>query len=140
MSASTLLRTVTVLVGCYLALSVLTIVAAIVLRNDPTLVNTAVWIRGSIVAITAALMFWFALGARAGSASHYLRLRIVSAIMVAAILVILIALPGDFPLWMRIEQATCGGILVAVVVIANGSRIRSSFAAQRPATTSRVAQ
>ncbi len=127
-STRTALRGVEVLVGCYLALSILTIVAAVILRADPALVNTAVWIRGSIVAVTAALMFRFALGAAAGSARHYLRLRIVSAIMVVAIAVILIALPGDFPVWMRIEQAACGLLLVAVVVLANRGRTRALFA------------
>ena len=129
-STRTALRGVEVLVGCYLALSILTIVAAVILRADPALVNTAVWIRGSIVAVTAALMFRFAIGAAAGSARHYLRLRIVSAIMVVAIAVILIALPGDFPLWMRVEQAACGVILIAVVILANGPRVRRLFASK----------
>ena len=122
------LRGVVVLVGCYLALSVLTIAAAIVFRNDAAIVNTAVWIRGSIVAVTAALMFRFAIGAALGSASHYLRLRIVSAIMVVAIAAILLLIPGDFPLWMKVEQATCGVILVVVVILANRGRVRSLFA------------
>jgi hypothetical protein len=118
------------LVAIYLAVSVLTIVTAIVFAHDAHLVNTAVWIRGCIVAITAALMLRFAIGAAAGDRRHYLRLRIVSSIMVVAIVGILVLLPGDFPLWMKIEQAACGVILIAVVVIANGKRVRSSFSAR----------
>ena len=125
------MRGVTALVGAYLTISVLTIVTAAIYRDDPAIVNTAVWIRGSIVAVTAALMFRFALGAGAGNPRAYLRLRIVSAVMVVAIAVILLAIPGDFPLWMRIEQATCGTILVVVVILANRARVRSTFAAKR---------
>jgi hypothetical protein len=121
------LRGVTILVAAYLGLSVLTIVGAFVFRDDPSIVNTAVWIRGSIVAVSAAIMLRFAIGAGRGDARHYLRLRLMSAGMVVAIIVILTALPGDFPLWMRFEQAACGAILVVVVVIANRRRLRSSF-------------
>lgn len=128
-------RPVIALVAIYLGLSVATIGTAIVFRNDPTLVNSAVWIRGSIVAITAALMLRFAIGAGAGSARHYLRLRIVSAIMVVAIAVILLAIPGDFPLWMKLEQATCGVILIAVVVLANTGSRRSVFASKKAASS-----
>jgi hypothetical protein len=49
--------------------------------------------------------------------------------MVAAIAVI-IALPGTFPLWMKIEQGVCGLILLGVVVIVNGRHLRSLFAAK----------
>jgi hypothetical protein len=54
------LRTITALVGTYLALSVVTLVAMVVLRNDPTIVTTAVWIRGSLVTASAVLLFIFA--------------------------------------------------------------------------------
>lgn len=124
----TALRTVTLLVGGYLTISALTIIAVIVLRNDPAIVNTAVWIRGTIVVATAVLMFSFALRAGRGSRRAFLRLRIVSAIMVVAIAVI-IAIPGTFPLWMKLEQALCGLILLVVVALVNGPHLRSVFAA-----------
>ena len=47
--------------------------------------------------------------------------------MVAAIAVI-IAVPGTFPLRMKIEQGVCGLILVGVVVLVNGKHLRSLFA------------
>jgi hypothetical protein len=62
-----------------------------------------------------------------GSRGAYRRLRIVSAVMLAAIVVI-IALPGEFPLWLKIEQGVCGLLLAGVVLIANGPRVRSQFA------------
>ncbi|MEQ0557905.1 hypothetical protein ABJI51_02395 [Amycolatopsis sp. NEAU-NG30] len=115
------------LVVCYLVLSVLTLGAIVLLRNDPGLVTDAVWIRGSIVAVTAFLMLTFASGAAKGNPRALLRLRIVSAIMIVVIGVI-VALPGVFPVWLRIEQAVCGVLLLGVAAIVNGKRVRAAFA------------
>lgn len=114
------------LVGVYLAISVLTLAAIVVLRNDTAAVNAAVWTRGTIVAVSALLLFAFAVRAARGSRRAYLRLRVVSAIMVVAIAVI-IALPNPFPLWMKIEQGVCGLVLIGVAVLANGKHLRSLF-------------
>ncbi|WP_307793388.1 hypothetical protein [Amycolatopsis sp. MtRt-6] len=124
--ARSALGTVKSLVTCYLVLSVLTLGAIVLMRNNPDLVTDAVWIRGSIVAVTAFLMLSFASGAAKGNPRALLRLRLVSAIMVVVIAVI-IALPGGFPTWMKIEQAVCGVLLLGVVGIANGKRVRSAF-------------
>jgi hypothetical protein len=53
-------------------------------------------------------------------------LRIVSIVMPLTILGI-IALPGTFPRWMKIEQAVCGAMLVAIAVLANNPLSRSAF-------------
>jgi hypothetical protein len=119
-------RAVAILVGGYLTISVLTMVAVIVLRNDAAVVTAAVWIRGTIVTASSILMSFFVWRASRGSARAYLRLRLVSAIMVIAIIVI-IAVPGTFPLWLKVEQGVCGVILIAVVSIVNGRHLRSSF-------------
>jgi hypothetical protein len=124
------LRGITLLARCYLALSVLTLAAVVLLRNDPGLVTPAVWVRVTIVAVTAALMAVFAARTARGSRGAYRRLRIVSAVMLVAIVVI-IALPGGFPLWLKIEQAVCGLFLAGVVLLANGARVRSLFAWSR---------
>lgn len=124
--ARSALGTVKTLVTCYLVLSVLTLGAIVVLRNHPELVTDAVWIRGSIVAVTAFLMLSFASGAAKGNPRALLRLRLVSAIMVVVIAVI-IALPGGFPTWLKVEQAVCGVLLLGVAGIANGKRVRSAF-------------
>jgi hypothetical protein len=126
--AKVALRTVTALVGSYLAISVLTLGAIIVFRDNPSIVNTAVWIRGTIVVASAALMFVFARRASDGAARAFLRVRLISAIMLVAIVVI-IALPGTFPLWMKLEQALCGVLLFVVVILVNSRRLRSFFAA-----------
>ena len=123
----TAFRSVKPLVGGYLTISVLTLVAIVVLRHHAAVVNSAVWIRGVIVVASALLMSAFAIRAARGSRRAYLRLRIVSATMVAAIVVI-IALPGTFPLWMKVEQGVCGFLLLGVIGIVNGRHLRSLFA------------
>ncbi len=122
-------RGVLVLVGCYLGLCVLTLVAAVLLRNHHDLVTDAVWVRGTIVLASAILTLLFARGAARGSRRAYLRLRIVTAVMVVAIAVI-VSLPGLFPMWMRIEQVGCGLLLLGTVVIVNGRRLRALYAAK----------
>jgi hypothetical protein len=123
------LRAARWLVGCYLAVSVLTLVAIILMRHDSAAVNSAVWIRGTIVTLSALLTVAFAARAARGSSRAFLRLRLVSAIMVVAIAVI-VSLPGTFPVWMKIEQGVCGLLLVGVVILVNGRQARAAFAAR----------
>jgi hypothetical protein len=120
-------RSVRRLAGAYVAISVLTLVAIVLMRHNAALVNPAVWIRASIVTASSMLMAAFVAGAARGSARAYLRLRLVSAIMVVAIAVI-VSLPGTFPVWLKIEQGVCGAILIGVVAIVNGRHLRSLFA------------
>jgi hypothetical protein len=119
-------RSVKTLVGAYLALSVLTLVAIVLLRHHASIVTPAVWVRGTIVVASALLMTAFTVRAARGSSRAYLRLRLVSAIMVVAIVAI-VSLPGTFPVWLKIEQAGCGLLLIGVVVIVNRGHVRSSF-------------
>jgi hypothetical protein len=108
------MRGVRALAGAYLAVSVGTLAAIALLRHDAAAVNSAVWIRGVAVAASALLTTLFAARAAAGSRRAYLRLRIVSVVMVVAIVVI-IALPGSFPLWLKIEQGVCGLLLLGML-------------------------
>lgn len=62
-------RTMHRLITAYLAVSVLTLVAIVLLRGDPALVTPAVWIRAIIVVLTGGLLFRFAAGAERGSAA-----------------------------------------------------------------------
>jgi hypothetical protein len=41
--------------------------------------------------------------------------------------VVILALPGTFPLWLKLEPGVCGLLLLGVVVSVNRSRIRSLF-------------
>ncbi|MEV6417481.1 hypothetical protein [Kribbella sp. NPDC051718] len=119
-------RIVRVLIGGYLALSVATMVAVVVLRHHASIVTDAVWVRTVIVVGSAALMTSFAARAARGHGRSFLRLRLVSAIMLVAIAVI-IAIPGDFPVWLKVEQGACGLLLLGVALVVNGKHLRSAF-------------
>ena len=120
-------HSVKVLVGCYLGISMLTLAAIVLLHNNATIVPASVWVRGIIVVVHAGVTLGFAAGTARGSRARYILLRLDSAIMVVAIVVILV-LPGDFPLWFKIEQGICGLLLLGVVAIVNGQQLRSTFA------------
>lgn len=121
------MRTVKLLVRSYLGLSLLTLAAVILMSDHPTLVNDAVWVRTVLVVLSALLTVSFATRTARGNSRAYLRLRIVSAVMVVAIVVI-ISLPGTFPLWLKVEQGVCGLLLAGVVAIVNSRHVRSLFA------------
>jgi hypothetical protein len=72
-------------------------------------------------------MLFFADRTAKGRSRSYRRLRLVSAIMVVAIVVIIV-LPGAFPVWLKVEQGVCGLILLGVVAVVNGKPMRSVFA------------
>ncbi|BCY05753.1 hypothetical protein [Actinoplanes sp. L3-i22] len=115
------MRNVVRLISGYTALSLATLGVMIALRNHPTLVTDAVWVRGTIVAAASALTLFFAVRAARGDRKMRLRLRIVTAIMLVAIVVI-VALPGMFPLWFKLEQSLCGLLLLPAVAYLNRRR------------------
>jgi hypothetical protein len=121
------MKPVKMLVGAYLAVAVLTLVAIVLLRDDKAAVNDAVWVRGTIVVLSAALMVAFTVRAERGSRGAYRRVRVLSAVMVVAIAVI-VALPGTFPVWMKIDQVVCGLVLLGVTVLVNSHDMRARFA------------
>jgi hypothetical protein len=118
------MRKVKALVWGYAGLSLLTVIAIVLMRNHSKLVTDAVWTRAIIVAASSLLTLRFTVGAGRGSSRHFLRLRIVTAVMLVAIVVI-VALPGAFPVWLRAEQAVCGVLLLGVVALVNGPALRS---------------
>jgi hypothetical protein len=122
-------RRIRLLVASYAALSVLTLAAIIALRHHSGVVNSAVWTRGVIVVLSALLTLRFTAQAARGARRAFLRLRIISAVMVVAIVVI-VALPGTFPLWMKVEQSICGVLLVGVAALVNGRQLRSLAASR----------
>jgi hypothetical protein len=112
------MRNVVWLTRGYVAVSLLTVVAAVVFRHDTTVVTPGVWIRGVIVAAASLLTLLFAVRAARGDRRMLRRLRVVTAVMPVAIVVIIV-LPGTFPLWFKLEQGICGLLLLAVVVQLN---------------------
>lgn len=110
----------------YLAVSIVAVIVTALMRDDPAVATTAAWVREIIVVVSAALTVAFARRAAAGSPRAFLRLRLVTAIMLVAIVVI-VAVPGAFPVWLRVEQAVCGVLLLAVVVLVNGPTLRGAI-------------
>jgi hypothetical protein len=109
-------RAVLWLVGAYAVLSILTVVAIAILSGiAPELVSPQAWVRGIIIAVTSILTFAFARGAAQGSARALLRLRIVVAILLVAVVAVLFFLP--LPAWMIVEQAVCGALLLATAIL-----------------------
>ncbi|SFQ05457.1 hypothetical protein SAMN04489713_12185 [Actinomadura madurae] len=125
-AARTAFRAIKLLVGCYVAVSLGAIAVLGVLHGHPSVAPQEAWAHAVIVAVTATLMMASSVQAAKGSASAYRRLRIASSVMLAAIVVIT-AIPGDFPLWMKSEGVFCGVLLCGVVVIANGRPLRDAF-------------
>ncbi|MGW2483946.1 hypothetical protein ACWCWQ_29415 [Streptomyces sp. NPDC001571] len=117
------------LVGAYFGISVLTLAVIVLLRDDSAEVNSAVWVRATVVAVSALVTLLCAVRAARGSRAAYRRLRIISAVTVVAIAAV-VALPGTFPAWLKAEQAVCGVFLLAVVALINGKHMRALFAAR----------
>jgi hypothetical protein len=122
------LNAVVKLLAAFLMISVSTIVAVVLMRHNPALVTTAVWIRTPLVASSAAVLLLFARRAAAGHRASFRRLRIISMVVLAAIIGV-VAWPGAFPVWLRIEQAVCGVFMLSVVARTNLRAVRSSMEA-----------
>jgi hypothetical protein len=109
-------RAVTWLVGAYVVLSGLTVLAIATFASvAPNLVNPQAWVRGIIVAVTSLLTFVFARRAAAGNARALLRLRIIVVVILVAIGAVLFLVP--LPGWMIVEQIACGILLLATAVL-----------------------
>ncbi|MGI5131725.1 hypothetical protein ACQEVB_33325 [Pseudonocardia sp. CA-107938] len=126
-STRTALRGARMLLAAYAALSAVAVAVLVVMRDDAAVATDAAWVRASIVLVSALLTVLFAAQAAGGSARGFLRLRLVSAIMLVAIVVI-VAIPGAFPVWLRIEQTLCGVLLAGVVLLVNRTSVRALFA------------
>jgi uncharacterized membrane protein len=121
-------RTIRRLLQAYLAVSVVTLLAIVAMRDDAAEVNQAAWTRAIIVVVTAVVMLRFAARAAQGSRAAYRRLRII-AVVTPIVIAAIVALPGTFPLWLKGEQGICGLIMAGVAVVANGRRLRGLAAA-----------
>jgi hypothetical protein len=117
-------RTIKLLTAGYLGAGVLAVATAVLMHSDSSVLT-----QGIVVAASAVGAFIVAGRAARGSRGAYRRLRILSVVVVAAIAV-KIALPGVFPLWLKAELGVAGLFMLGVAVLANGSHLRSLFAAK----------
>ncbi|HEX3752328.1 MAG TPA: hypothetical protein VHW06_17300 [Streptosporangiaceae bacterium] len=113
----------------YLGAGVAALVAVILLRNHPAEVNGAAWVRSIIVVGTALILLSAATLAGRGTRGAFRRLRIISIVTTVAIAAI-VAVPGTLPVWLKVEQACCGVIMLGVVLLANGRAAWARFAAR----------
>lgn len=112
-------RAVLWLLGAYLILSWATVALIVVLSvTAPSLVTPQAWFRGAIVAATSILTFVFARNAARRRARALLRLRIVVAVILVAIVAVVFFL--ELPTWMLSEQFLCGALLLAVAILVFG--------------------
>ena len=119
----------------YLGIGIAALVAVILLRNHPAEVNGPAWVRSIIVVATALVLLSAATLASRGSRGAFLRLRVISIVTTVAIVVI-VALPGTFPVWLKIEQSVCGVLMLGVALLANSRGARSHCAARQAARQS----
>ncbi|MFE6734619.1 hypothetical protein [Microbacterium sp. NPDC057650] len=122
-------RPVLILTSAFTVLSAamiayLAVASATGIRFEP-----AIWVRCSLVLASAIVVLLFAVSAARGSRGAWVRLRIVSPIIVAAVIVI-VSIPGFLPDWVRLEQAACGLLLLPVAIIANLPRTRALYPAR----------
>jgi hypothetical protein len=123
------LRIAQVLLGGYAAVSALTLLAIVVFSGDPDIVTDAVWVRGSIIAVSSLVTFAIGASVAKGSRSNYRRVRIIALAQVVAIVVIE-SIPGSFPVWFKIVNGVCGALLVIVVLLTSARTVRTAFAAR----------
>jgi hypothetical protein len=119
-------RAITGLLAGYLGIGIAALVVVILLRNHPAEVNPAAWVRSIIVVATALILLSAATLAGRGSRGAFWRLRIISIVTTVAIVVIVV-LPGTFPVWLKAEQSVCGVLMLGVALLANGRTARSRF-------------
>jgi hypothetical protein len=87
---------------------------------------STVLIRCSLVLASAVVLFLIARSAARGSRGNWIRLRIISVVVVAAVVVI-ISIPGLLPWWARIEQGVCGGLVLPLAIFVNMARTAALF-------------
>jgi hypothetical protein len=109
-------RPVFALITAFLALSAALIAFVAVLAAFGISVDLAIWIRGSFVVASGVTLLLFAWVAVRGSRAAFMRLRIILPVVLVALIVI-VSIPGFLPVWMRVEQAVCGALLLPVAIL-----------------------
>jgi hypothetical protein len=117
------------LVATNLVVSVGTLAAVVAARDGAVMVDLAVSGRvvgGTMSSIFASRVAW-------GSRRAFPRLRVVAAIMTTTAVPPLVT-PG-LPGWLKLEQATCGLLMLGVFLLVNGRRLRGAFGEPLPCAT-----
>jgi hypothetical protein len=126
-TAPSLLRRVRLFCGAYLAVSLAAVAALVLHRYDHVAAGASAWTHGIIVAAAALASFSASILAGRGRRGAFIRLRVMSVALVLAVIVIA-ALPGSFPLWMKLAEVLGAALMAVVAVTVNGSTLRAHFA------------
>jgi hypothetical protein len=122
------------LVVAYGALGAAGLVAVVILAGTGHPVTGFMWGRSAGVFASAAVAFWLtgiaARGER-GARGAYLRMRIISAVVPLAIVIIDVA-EGGLPSWFLALQIGCAVVLAPSAFIINGARLRANFPKSEP--------
>jgi hypothetical protein len=122
-------RAVRALLAVLFVISLASVLFAVIEQADSDLVNTVVWIRSIAVVAAAVLLYAFAAQAARGKGWAYRRLRLLSFIIPVGVVILIVA-PGEYPLWLKIEQAVCGLVVLSIGLILSASHMRSLFPRQ----------
>jgi hypothetical protein len=119
-------RPMLVLLAGFLAVSTAMEAVLVVQSATGTIVDSAIWIRCSLVLASSVVLLAIAAAAARGSRGAWRRLRIISPIVVVAVIVI-VSIPGFLPDWVRLEQAVCGALVLPVAILVNLPRMGALF-------------
>jgi len=106
-------------------------IAAVLTLVDPIDVTWVVWLRGGVVAVASFILMAVTGAAARGSRGAYVRLRWISILAPIGIVVILMAPDAGYPLWMKVEQAIVGVLILTMAIQLNSRAVRNAF--PRPA-------
>ena len=124
-------RPILVLIAAFLLVSAAMEAVLVVQSLNGTSVHTAIWIRCSLVLASAIVLFLISLAAARGSRRAWIRLRIISVIVLIAVVVI-VSIPGFLPDWVRFEQAVCGALVLPAAILLNLPRTAALYPAVSP--------
>jgi len=114
------------LLAGFLVVSAVMEAALIVLSATKWAIDSTVWTRCSLVLGSSIVLLLFAVRAARGSRRSWLRVRILSPIVVTAVVVV-VSIPGFLPDWVRLEQGLCGALVLGAAILVNLPRTRAHF-------------
>lgn len=122
----TAFRPVLILLAGFLVVSAAMEAVLIVLSATKGAIDSTIWTRCSLVLGSSIVLLLFAVRAARGSRRSWLRVRIISPIVVTAVVVV-VSIPGFLPDWVRVEQGVCGALVLGAAILVNLPRARAHF-------------
>jgi hypothetical protein len=122
----TAFRPILILLTGFLVVSAGMEAVLIVLSATKGAIDSAIWTRCSLVLASSIVLLLFAVRAARGSRRFWLRVRIISPIVVTAVVVV-VSIPGFLPNWVRVEQGVCGALVLGAAILVNLPRVRAHF-------------